>query len=128
MKTRFDETRIWITSAGESCKIPDMDTRHLMNTLRMFAQNPQRTAGMLIVDIERKPVCQENQKVWTPKSAATPDVRKCSVFNVTSMDDEALIEYALNSPLAGAMLTILAERGVNAGNFMTSILQGCAAF
>lgn len=53
MKTRFDETKYWITAGGEAIRLCDMETSHLLNTVKMLLQKPTRTQAMLVIDIER---------------------------------------------------------------------------
>ncbi len=118
MKTRFDETTIWVTGMGCVTEIANMETDHLMNTVRMFVLKPNRTVGMIVSDIERSAVCLASNAPWTPDTVRVRDVKKESISNITSMDTKELVEYALNSPLGKAMLMELSGRGVNISNFL----------
>ena len=125
MTTRFDNTTSWRASKYRSMKISDMETSHIINTLQMFAQQPARTAAMLIDDIEGyvafagatswSPgyVAFAGATSWSPDPATYDNFKKRSLFAVTSLDDNELIEYALSSPLARAMCAELETRGVN---------------
>ena len=53
MTTRFDESKYWITAGGEVIRLSDMETSHLLNTVKMLLQKPTRTQAMLVTDIER---------------------------------------------------------------------------
>lgn len=129
MKTRFDETKYWVTGMGVVTEIPEMETSHLMNTVRMFVVKPHRTMGMLISDVERNPVCNGTNEPWTPNIRGNvQDVRRQSISNITSMSEKELIEYTLNSPLCQAMLSELESRGVNVGNFVDMVIAGCESF
>ena len=63
MKTRFDETKYWITAGGEAIRLCDMETSHLLNTVKMLLQKPTRTQAMLVIDIERN---SRDAAVWYP--------------------------------------------------------------
>ena len=126
MKTRFDETKYWVTGMGLVTEIPDMETSHLMNTVRMFVVKPHTTMGMLISDVERNPVCNGANEPWTPNIRGNvQDVRRQSISNITSMTEKELIEYTLNSPLCQAMLAELENRGVNVENLVGMVIAEC---
>ena len=36
MKTRFDYSGVWITGVGEAVPVGNMETPHLLNTVRML--------------------------------------------------------------------------------------------
>lgn len=116
MKTRFDDNQYWITAQGDCMDINDMETSHLMNTVRMLVQKPFITVNLLIKDIETF-----NTRVWTPKKK---EIKSESIKNVTSMSEREVIEYILDTPLVLAMLTVLNSRGVNIENFVNMIQLG----
>ncbi|AZK44799.1 hypothetical protein [Paenibacillus lentus] len=128
MKTRFDETKRWVTSTGDVIEIVNMETTHLMNTIRMFAQKPYISMGIIVKDIERNAVCYNANNAWTPFSREVVDVKKKSINNITSMNEEEIIKYSLNSPLGKAMLDELQSRGVNIQNFIEMVSNGCESF
>ena len=66
MKTRFDIPNVWITAAGEVISVQNMETPHLLNTVKMLIQKPSRVLSMLIVDIENATFADP---VWTIKKA-----------------------------------------------------------
>lgn len=111
MKTRFDYEGVWITSLG-AMPVADMDTAHLMNTVKMLIQKPARTLSMLISDIENATF---SETVWTAHNAVD---KKQSLRNVTSLSDTELTEYAINSPLFKSMIDELKSRGVNTDNIV----------
>lgn len=88
MKTRFDYSGVWITGVGEAVPVGNMETPHLLNTVRMLVQKPARTLSILVADIEHATF---SDTVWTPFNA---DDRKQSLKNVTSLSDAELVEYA----------------------------------
>lgn len=69
MKTRFDETKYWITAGGEAIRLCDMETSHLLNTVKMLLQKPTRTQAMLVIDIERN---SRDAAVWVPNPQDPP--------------------------------------------------------
>lgn len=113
MKTRFDETKYWITAGGEAIRLCDMETSHLLNTIKMLLQKPTRTQAMLIVDIERNAV---SSTVWEPHPQ---DPCALSIHNVTSLTAEELVDYAKGTPLFAALISELESRGVNTNNTIT---------
>ena len=128
MKTRFDETKRWITGMGEIIEINNMETTHLMNTIRMFVQKPYISMGIIVKDIERNKAYSQINRAWSPDVQSEYDVTKASISNITSMDEGEIIEYTLNSPLGQAMLTELAVRGVNIDNFIEMVMDGGGSF
>ena len=114
MKTRFDEDKVWIT-ANMVIPIAEMETRHLINTLRMFIIKPLRTMDMITYDIEHS----HGECEWTPDSNNSADIIKKSISNVTSMGFAELAMYAINSDLGKAMQAELKDRGVNIDNIIT---------
>lgn len=113
MKTRFDETKYWITTGGEAIRLCDMETSHLLNTVKMLLQKPTRTQAMLVIDIERN---SRDAAVWVPDPQ---DPRILSIHNVTSLTAEELVDYVKSTPLYAAMLSELETRGVNTDNTIT---------
>ena len=112
MKTRFDYEGMWITGLGQVLSVSEMETAHLLNTVRMIIQKPARTLSMLISDIESAAF---SETVWTAHNTAD---KKQSLQNVTSPSDTELTEYAMNSPLFKSMIEELRSRGVNTGNIV----------
>lgn len=110
MKTRFDETKYWITAGGDAIRLKDMETAHLLNTVKMLLQKPTRTQAMLVVDIEHNAI---NRAVWTP---APVDPRALSIHNITSLTADELVSYVKTTPLFSAMIDELESRGVNTEN------------
>ena len=94
MKTRFDNYGVWITAMGEVRKVSDMDTSHILNTMRMLIQKPSRTVGMLIHDVEHSECCVFS--AWEPNFKATVEQ---SIYNITSMTMDELKSYVKRTPL-----------------------------
>lgn len=114
MITRFDSL-VWISARGEALSINEMETDHLMNTLKMFVQKPTVVVSMLIRDIESTP--QRNCCTpWTKEGTAYAIPQ--SIHNVTSMTSEELRTYAVNSRLGCAMKAELVKRGVNVDSYL----------
>ena len=113
MKTRFDYSGVWITGVGEAVPVGNMETPHLLNTVRMLVQKPARTLSILVADIEHATF---SDTVWTPFNA---DDRKQSLKNVTSLSDAELVEYVQSTPLFKSMIEELQERGVNTKNVLS---------
>jgi hypothetical protein len=127
MKTRFDVYGKWITACGEVRNVYDMDTDHIMNTMRMLIQKPSRTISMLIKDMEG---CVYGSPFEIFPVAWEPDIRsvlKQSIHNVISMTLEQLKDYVKKTPLFQSMCDELGKRGVNVANIL-SILETCDAF
>lgn len=112
MKTRFDYEGVWITGLGVAVPVAEMETAHLLNTVRMLVQKPARTLSILISDIENATF---SETVWTAYNAVD---KKQSLQNVTSLSDTELTEYAVNSPLFRSMIEELKSRGVNTDNLV----------
>lgn len=112
MKTRFDCEGVWITGFGQVLSVSEMETAHLLNTVRMLIQKPARTLSMLISDIES---ASFSETVWTAHNVVD---KKQSLQNVTSLSDTELTEYAVNSPLFKSMIEELKSRGVNTDNLV----------
>lgn len=108
MNTRFDG-RLWIGALGVTFKVKEMETRHLLNTVKMLLQKPARVQTMLVADIESATFAEP--QAWT--SNRREDIRKVSVHNITSLSAEELVEY-----VKGTMLAELDARGVNTENIM----------
>lgn len=117
MKTRFDNSAMWVTGDDRHLNIRDMETNHLLNTVRMFVKKPYSIASMLIKDIEN---CAQDYypEAWTPTHIGSRSVVKESINAVTSMSKDELVAYALNSPLCSTMMSELLDRGVNIHNLM----------
>lgn len=56
MKTRFDGT-VWIGAGGTAFLPAEMDTDHLLNTLKMLKNRPAVVVTMVVRDIESTPDC-----------------------------------------------------------------------
>lgn len=117
MKTRFDNTVMWVTSDGSETNIRDMETTHLLNTVKMFIQKPYRIVSILIKDVERYSQ-HHYPEVWTPTHQGASSVVTQSIGTITSMSKEQLVDYALGSPLCAAMIEELTRRGVNVSNVL----------
>lgn len=63
MKTRFDG-KIWVMAYGVAIEVKEMETAHLLNTVKMLVQKPARVQAMLVDDIERATFADPT--VWTP--------------------------------------------------------------
>lgn len=113
MKTRFDG-KIWVMAYGVAIEVKEMETAHLLNTVKMLVQKPARVQAMLVDDIERATFADPT--VWTPTGEG--DTRKLSLRNVTSLSADELTTYVTGTPLFKAMLEELEARGVNTENIM----------
>lgn len=114
MKTRFDG-KLWIGAFGLALEVKDMETAHLLNTVKMLVQKPARVQAMLVTDIEEATF--EEQEAWTPNGSGE-DIRKKSLHNATSLTSEELVQYVTGTPLFKAMMDELEARGVNTENIM----------
>lgn len=122
MKTKFDESKTWVNGLGKIETIVNMETSHLMNIIKMFAQKPHIIMKIIIDDIEKYEEPNLNQ-AWTPNEFNNTDFIKESINNVTSMNENQIISYALNSNLATSIFNELQSRGVNVDNFVDMILN-----
>lgn len=113
MKTRFDG-KIWVMAYGVAIEVKEMETAHLLNTVKMLVQKPARVQAMLVDDIERATFADPT--VWTPTGEG--DTRKLSLRNVTSLSADELTTYVTGTPLFKAMLDELETRGINTENIM----------
>ena len=113
MKTRFDG-KIWVMAYGVAIEVKEMETAHLLNTVKMLVQKPARIQAMLVDDIERATFADPT--VWTPTGEG--DTRKLSLRNVTSLSADELTTYVTGTPLFKAMLEELETRGINTENIM----------
>ena len=113
MKTRFDG-KIWVMAYGVAIEVKEMETAHLLNTVKMLVQKPARVQAMLVDDIERATFADPT--VWTPTREG--DTRKLSLRNVTSLSADELTTYVTGTPLFKAMLEELETRGINTENIM----------
>lgn len=118
MHTRFDNTSVWITADHRVISIKDMETTHILNTLRMLICKPHTTMSMLITDIE-KSVEDATLEPWYPSAKDRKKCKKKSLSNATSMKPEEIIAYVIESPLCSAMLKELRNRGVNTDNMLS---------
>lgn len=114
MKTRFDG-KLWIGAFGVVLEVKNMETAHLLNTVKMLVQKPARVQAMLVDDIEDATF--EEQEAWTP-SGDGDSIRKKSLHNVTSLSSEELVQYVTSTTLFKTMLDELEARGVNTENIM----------
>ena len=113
MKTRFDG-KILVIAYGVAIEVKEMETAHLLNTVKMLVQKPARVQAMLVDDIERATFADPT--VWTPTGEG--DTRKLSLRNVTSLSADELTTYVTGTPLFKAMLEELETRGINTENIM----------
>ena len=113
MNTRFDG-RLWIGALGVTFKVKEMETGHLLNTVKMLLQKPARVQTMLVADIESATFAES--QAWT--SNRREDIRKVSVHSITSLSAEELVEYVKGTTLFNTMLAELDARGVNTENIM----------
>lgn len=113
MKTRFDG-KIWIMAYGVAIEVKEMETAHILNTVKMLVQKPARVQAMLVDDVERATFADPT--VWTPTSEG--NTRKLSLRNVTSLSADELTTYVTGTPLFKAMLEELETRGINTENIM----------
>lgn len=113
MKTRFDG-KIWVMAYGVAIEVKEMETAHLLNTVKMLVQKPARVQAMLVDGIERATFADPT--VWTPTGEG--DTRKLSLRNVTSLSADELTTYVTGTPLFKAMLEELETRGINTENIM----------
>ena len=113
MKTRFDG-KLWVMAYGVAIEVKEMETAHLLNTVKMLVQKPARVQAMLVDDIERATFADPT--VWTPTGEG--DTRKLSLRNVTSLSADELTTYVTGTPLFKAMLEELETRGINTENIM----------
>ena len=113
MNTRFDG-KIWVMAYGVAIEVKEMETAHLLNTVKMLVQKPARVQAMLVDDIERATFADPT--VWTPTGEG--DTRKLSLRNVTSLSADELTTYVTGTPLFKAMLEELETRGINTENIM----------
>ena len=113
MKTRFDG-KIWVMAYGVAIEVKEMETAHLLNTVKMLVQKPARVQAMLVDDIEWATFADPT--VWTPTGEG--DTRKLSLRNVTSLSADELTTYVTGTPLFKAMLEELETRGINTENIM----------
>lgn len=121
MKTRFDDSEIWIDANKQKHLVDDMDTMHLLNVLAMFWTKPNVVLTMLINDIENGDdvVC-----VMLPNIPYVRGLQRARfehvhidkselIREVTSMNAKALFDYAYCSPLGMAIRDELVRRNVN---------------
>lgn len=113
MKTRFDG-KIWVMAYGVTIEVKEMETAHLLNTVKMLVQKPARVQAVLVDDIERATFADPT--VRTPTGEG--DTRKLSLRNVTSLSADELTTYVTGTPLFKAMLEELETRGINTENIM----------
>lgn len=113
MKTRFDG-KIWVMAYGVAIEVKEMETAHLLNTVKMLVQKPARVQAMLVDDIERATFADPT--VWTPTGEG--DTRKLSLRNMTNLSADELTTYVTGTPLFKAMLEELETRGINTENIM----------
>lgn len=116
MKTRFDGT-LWIGAGGCVFHPEEMETDHLLNTVKMLKSKPHITVNMIVRDVEASPDCCP----FTPFGNGHADLVKASLFNITSMTPEQVAEYALNSNLGRALKAELIRRGVNVENYLSMV-------
>lgn len=117
MKTRFDGS-VWIGAGGMAFAPAEMETDHLLNTVKMLKNRPAVIISMVVRDVEASP----DYTPFTPFGADShAELVKKSLFNLTSMTPEEVSAYALNSPLGTTMKNELIKRGVNIENFLNMV-------
>ncbi len=116
MTTRFD-SNIWITAQGERLALTDMETAHLLNTLKMLVTKPERTISMLVADIELYGEVGSCLIPWAKEAA--PVAIKHSLHSITSMTADETRVYALHSTLGRAIRDELVSRGVNVESYVS---------
>lgn len=123
MNTRFDNEKEWITE-NEVYEIKEMETGHILNTLRLFVIKPNSVVGMLIKDIERSIIFDEMSTPWSKMLLTKRDIKKESIRNITSMKTDEIINYVMNTPLTNSMKKELESRGVDVENSIEKIVNG----
>lgn len=73
MNTRFDG-QLWIGAFGVTLEVKEMETGHLLNTVKMLLQKPARVQAMLVADIESATFAEP--QAWTANRRE--DIRKVS--------------------------------------------------
>lgn len=121
MKTRFDG-KLWIGGFGIVFEVKEMETIHILNTVKMLIQKPAKVQAMLVTDIEHATFA--TAEAWTP--ASQDDTRKVSIHNATSLSADDIVEYVTGSTLFKAMLTELEDRGVNTENMVELFIKDAA--
>lgn len=121
MKTRFDNEKNWRTAFGQVVAIEDMETTHIMNTVRMFILKPNLTQAMLIADVESYKDSSSTTP-WDPESEDIFDNIFKSLTKITSMSAEETFNYVIACPLVCAMEHELVRRGVNFRVFVENVL------
>lgn len=116
IKTRFDETERWVTGYGEIKDIEDMDTDHIINTLKMFMNKPLFVQSMIIKDIECKA-----KMIWN--SSKDDSALTNSLNNITSMTLDQTRDYVIATPLCLSMRDELVKRGVNTNQLLKNIIE-----
>lgn len=117
MKTRFDGS-VWVGAGGMAFTPAEMETDHLLNTVKMLKNRPAVIISMVVRDVEASP----DYTPFTPFGADShTELVKKSLFNLTSMTPEEVSAYALNSPLGTTMKNELIKRGVNVENFLNMV-------
>lgn len=116
MKVRFDNPTAWTTADGRVIPVKDMETAHLLNTLRMFARKPHLVMSMIVADIDESAEQAHYDGPWVPIHGEARDTRRESMRAATSMSAEQLTQYAMESALGCAMRNELVARGVNVDN------------
>lgn len=74
-------------------EVKEMETGHLLNTVKMLLQKPARVQAMLVADIENATFAEP--QAWTANRKE--DIRKVSVHNITSLSAEELEARGVNT-------------------------------
>lgn len=122
MNTRFDNAKSWKTADGRVIEIKEMETSHIMNTLRLFIRKPYLIMSMIVKDFDEIPDNQTEQNYgpWNPHyHNSQPNFKAESMYAVTSLTNDDLVSYAVDSALGRAMRDELASRGINVDNLLT---------
>lgn len=118
--TRFDQGEYWITAAGFEIEIEDMETTHIMNTIKLMYRKPLTVQNLIIKDLEANGV----QVAWNP-SPFRPQRNLLAegIQNATSMTIAQTREYLQGCKLFQAFFVELARRGVNVQVFLENIQE-----
>ena len=104
LKTRFDNTDVWINKRGKAVRIRNMNTSYVLSCVRMMKERPDKVLHIIISDID---------------AARVSDQERREAFQVvTSLSPEQLAKFVEDSPLFKAMVAELEKRGVDVSNIL----------
>lgn len=104
LKTRFDNTDVWINKRGKAVMIRNMNTSYVLSCVRMMKERPDKVLHIIISDIDAARVSEQD--------------RLEAFQSVTSLTPEKMAECVEDSPLFKAMVAELEKRGVDVGNIL----------